>query len=103
MSSPAPEDDSIQPVFSISLTVYSNVIKKTLVKGKTTTKEVKSTKTKELLFTPDDSKSNYIKFLKAILLKHGLENYKVTEKKYFPLKYVPLKTKGYIYCDSDYN
>ncbi|KAG6377816.1 hypothetical protein JVT61DRAFT_14591 [Boletus reticuloceps] len=97
MSSPTPEDDIIQQSFSISLTVYSN-IKKKLVKGKTSLKEEKSTKTKELLFAPDDS--NYIKFLQAILLKHGLENYEVTEKKHFPLKYIPPKTKGQQMTDS---
>jgi hypothetical protein len=91
MSSPAPEDAGIQQLFSISLTVYSNVIKKMAVKGKTTTKEEKSTKMKELLFAPDPL--NYIKFLQAILLKHGLENYEVTEKRHFPLKYGLAKTK----------
>ena len=73
MSPPASKNNSIQPVFSILLTIYSNTVKKTLVKGKMPMKEVKSIKTKELLFTLDDSESNYIKFLKAILLKHGLE------------------------------
>ena len=42
-------------------------------KGKITSKEEKSTKTKELLFASNDS--NYVEFLEAILLKHGLERY----------------------------
>ncbi|KIK20243.1 hypothetical protein PISMIDRAFT_13136 [Pisolithus microcarpus 441] len=47
---------------------------------------------KELLFVPDDS--NYLEFLHSILHKHGLTNYQVTEKKHFPLKYIPPKVKG---------
>ncbi|KAI5982861.1 hypothetical protein EDD15DRAFT_2377076 [Pisolithus albus] len=38
--------------------------------------------------------SNYLDFLQAILRKHGLQSYEVTEKKRFPLKYVPPKAKG---------
>lgn len=62
------------------------------MKGKATSKEEKSTKTKELLFAL--STSNYIEFLQAVLSKHGLNNYEVTEKKHYPLKYVPPKAKG---------
>ncbi|KIK15351.1 hypothetical protein PISMIDRAFT_82380, partial [Pisolithus microcarpus 441] len=91
MSSPPPEDDDFLQSFSISLTVYSK-IRKTSVKGKATSKEEKSTKTKELLFAL--STSNYIEFLQAVLSKHGLNNYEVTEKKHYPLKYVPPKAKG---------
>jgi len=95
MSSPTLEDDdTLVQSFSVSLTVYSK-IKKTSVKGKTTSKEEKSTKMKELLFAPTNS--NYVEFLQAILLKHGLENYEATEKKHFPLKYIPPKTKGYVF------
>ena len=85
MSSLAPKDNSIPQLFSISLTVYLDIIKKSSVKDKTTTKEQKDVKTKELLFAPDPL--DYIKFLEAILLKHSLEHYKVMEKKHFPLKY----------------
>jgi len=60
-------------------------------------KEEKSTKMKELLFAPNNS--NYIEFLQAILLKHGLEIHEVTEKKHFPLKYIPPKAKGYVFHD----
>ena len=70
--------------------VYSNV-KKMSVKGKTT-KEEKSIKMKELMFAPHDL--NYIKFLDAILLKHSLENDKITKKNHFPLKYILPKSKG---------
>ncbi|KIK12710.1 hypothetical protein PISMIDRAFT_18535 [Pisolithus microcarpus 441] len=82
MLSLAPEDDLLQS-FSILLMVYLK-IKKMSVKGKTTSKEEKSTKMKELLFSPTNS--NYIKFLQAVLCKHGLDDYQVTEKKHFPLK-----------------
>ncbi|KAI6030228.1 hypothetical protein EDC04DRAFT_2605399 [Pisolithus marmoratus] len=91
MSSPALEDDDTPQSFSIFLTVYSK-IKKMSVRGRTTLKEEKSTKMKELLFITVNS--NYLDFLQAILLKHGLENYEVTEKRHFPLKYVPPKVKG---------
>ncbi|KAI6046204.1 hypothetical protein EDC04DRAFT_2598390 [Pisolithus marmoratus] len=47
-------------------------------------KEEKSMKMKELLFAPDNS--NYLDFLCSILLKHGLTNYQVSNKKHFPLK-----------------
>ncbi|KAI5988904.1 hypothetical protein EDC04DRAFT_2612091 [Pisolithus marmoratus] len=48
------------------------------MKGKTTSKEEKLTKMKELLFVAVES--NYLEFLQAILCKHGLENYEVTEQ-----------------------
>ncbi|KAI6129823.1 hypothetical protein EV401DRAFT_2066572 [Pisolithus croceorrhizus] len=73
--SPALEDEVNLQAFSVSLAVYS-----------------KSTKTKELLFAPDNS--NYLEFLCSILRKHGLMNYQVTEKKHFPLKYILPKAKG---------
>ncbi|KAI6033484.1 hypothetical protein BKA83DRAFT_4120971 [Pisolithus microcarpus] len=89
--SPTPEDDNeILQSFSVSLTVYTKVKKTT--QGKATSKEEKSTKTKELLFAINDS--NYLEFLRSILHKHGLKNYEVTEKKHFPLKYIPPKAKG---------
>ncbi|KAI5998888.1 hypothetical protein EDC04DRAFT_2909211 [Pisolithus marmoratus] len=88
--SPALEDKVNLQAFSVSLAVYSKV-KKT-AQGKMTSKEEKSTKTKELLFTPDDS--NYLEFLHSILHKHSLMNYQVTEKKHFSLKYILLKVKG---------
>ncbi|KAI6039959.1 hypothetical protein EDC04DRAFT_2602833 [Pisolithus marmoratus] len=97
MSSPTPEEDDFLQSFSILLTVYLKV-KKTSMKGKTTSKEEKSIKMKELLFTP--STSNYIEFLKAVLLKHGPASYEVTEKKHFPLKYIPLTVKGQCILDA---
>ncbi|KIK19815.1 hypothetical protein PISMIDRAFT_13386 [Pisolithus microcarpus 441] len=62
------------------------------MKGKTTLKEEKSTKMKELLFSLTNL--NYVEFLQAVLCKHGLEDYVVSERKHFPLKYVPLKARG---------
>ncbi|KIK23141.1 hypothetical protein PISMIDRAFT_101124, partial [Pisolithus microcarpus 441] len=59
--------------------------------GKATSKEEKSTKMKELLFSPTNL--NYVKFLQAVLCKHGLDDYQVTEKKHFPLKYIPPKAQ----------
>ncbi|KAI6027146.1 hypothetical protein EDC04DRAFT_2605909 [Pisolithus marmoratus] len=91
MSSPPLDDDILIQSFSVSLTVYSKV-KKVLLKGKTTSKEEKSTKMKELLFALD--KLNYTKFLQAVLHKHGLDDYMVTKKKHFPLKYIPPKARG---------
>ncbi|KAI6030148.1 hypothetical protein EDC04DRAFT_2605435 [Pisolithus marmoratus] len=91
MSSPAPEDDNTPQSFSIFLTIYSK-IKNMSAKGRMTLKEEKSTKMKELLFIAVNS--NYLNFLQAILLKHSLENYEVTEKRHFPLKYVSPKVKG---------
>ncbi|KAI6018359.1 hypothetical protein EDC04DRAFT_2607763 [Pisolithus marmoratus] len=83
MTSPTPEDDELLQSFSISLTIYLK-IKKTSVRGKMTSKEEKSMKTKELLFAPNPA--NYVKFLQVVLLKHGLQAYEVTTKKHFPLK-----------------
>ncbi|KAI5994860.1 hypothetical protein EDC04DRAFT_3094936 [Pisolithus marmoratus] len=83
MSSPTPEEDDFLQSFSILLTICS---KEENLKGG----EVHEMK--ELLFTL--STANYIKFLKAVLLKHGLASYDVTEKKHFPLKYIPPKVKG---------
>ncbi|KAI6029022.1 hypothetical protein EDC04DRAFT_2898851 [Pisolithus marmoratus] len=91
MSSPPPDNDILIQSFLVSLTVYSKV-KKVSLKGKTTSKEEKSTKMKELLFALDES--NYTEFLQAILCKHSLDDYMVTEKKHFPLKYIPPKAKG---------
>ncbi|KIK17126.1 hypothetical protein PISMIDRAFT_112058, partial [Pisolithus microcarpus 441] len=91
MSSPLPEDDILLQSFSVSLTVYSKV-KNVSLKGKKSSKEEKSTKMKELLFTLDNS--NYTEFLQAILCKHGLDGYTVTEKRHFPIKYIPPKAKG---------
>ncbi|KAI6039582.1 hypothetical protein EDC04DRAFT_2895098 [Pisolithus marmoratus] len=76
------DGDDIFQSFFISLTVYLKVRK--AMQGKMSSKEEKSTKMKELLFTLDNS--NYLEFLHSILLKHGLKNHKVTEKKHFPLK-----------------
>ncbi|KAI6038105.1 hypothetical protein EDC04DRAFT_2604293 [Pisolithus marmoratus] len=90
MSSLAPEDVLLQS-FSVLMVVYSK-IKKTSMKGKTVSKEEKSTKMKELLFSL--SNLNYVKFLQAILCKHSLIEYEVTEKKYFLLKYIPPKAQG---------
>ncbi|KIK22928.1 hypothetical protein PISMIDRAFT_11295 [Pisolithus microcarpus 441] len=81
MLSPPPEDDD-----------FLELIKRTLVKGKATSREEKLTKTKELLVALNTS--NCIEFLQAILLKHGLNSYKVSEKKHYPLKYIPPKAKG---------
>jgi len=98
MSSPSPTRDTednleAEQAFSISLTVYSKV-KKTL-RGKSSTKEEKSTKTKELLFAVKSS--NYVNFLQNMLQKHGQEDYEVTVKKHYPFRYTLLKTKGYFF------
>ncbi|KIK75804.1 hypothetical protein PAXRUDRAFT_171675, partial [Paxillus rubicundulus Ve08.2h10] len=61
--------------------------------GKSASKQEKSVKTKELLFLIKPS--NYVKFLKSMLQKHGQEVYEVTEKKHYPFRYTLLKAKGY--------
>ncbi|KAI6029200.1 hypothetical protein PISMIDRAFT_121225 [Pisolithus microcarpus 441] len=91
MLSPPLDDDILLQSFSVSLMVYSKV-KKVSLRGKTMSKEEKSMKMKELLFALDDS--NYTEFLQVILHKHSLDDYIVTKKKHFPLKYIPLKVKG---------
>ncbi|KIM50301.1 hypothetical protein SCLCIDRAFT_18538 [Scleroderma citrinum Foug A] len=90
MSSPSPpQETNDEHAFSISLTVYSKI--KKMSKGKITSKEDKSTKTKELIFAINSS--NYLDFLQNVLLKHGQKSYEVTEKKHYPFRYIPLKAK----------
>ena len=90
MSSPSPpQETNDEHAFSISLTVYSKI--KKMSKGKITSKEDKSTKTKELIFAINSS--NYLDFLQNVLLKHGQKSYEVTEKKHYPFRYIPLKEK----------
>ncbi|KAL4064220.1 hypothetical protein V8B97DRAFT_1876068 [Scleroderma yunnanense] len=90
--SPAPEDDGNLQLFSILLTVCLKG--KKIIHGKMTSKQEKSTKMKELLFTLDNT--NHLEFLHGIL-KHGLQNYEVTYRRHFPLKYIPPKLKGYLF------
>ncbi|KAG6380500.1 hypothetical protein JVT61DRAFT_8658 [Boletus reticuloceps] len=95
MSLPFPtwdiEDDSeAEQVFSISLTVYTKV-KKTL-RGKTTSKEEKLMKTKELVFAVKPS--NYVDFLQSILQKHGQDDYEVKARKHYPFRYTLPNMKG---------
>ncbi|KAH0826292.1 hypothetical protein J3R83DRAFT_5769, partial [Lanmaoa asiatica] len=88
MSSPSPTRPSEKPhSFAVVLTVYSASKRK----SKTSVKEEKSTKTKELAFPIDES--NYVNFLQSILEKHGQGHFKVSQKKSFPFKFVPPKAK----------
>ncbi|KAI6025200.1 hypothetical protein BKA83DRAFT_4491946 [Pisolithus microcarpus] len=90
MSSPSPELEK-QFSFAVALTVYSNLKKK--MKGKASaSKEVKSVKTKELLFPLRDS--NYLGFLQSLLEKHGQDQYVVSDRRWYPFKFVPPKAKG---------
>ncbi|KIK13183.1 hypothetical protein PISMIDRAFT_119385 [Pisolithus microcarpus 441] len=90
MSSPSPELEK-QFSFAVALTVYSNLKKKT--KGKASAaKEVKSVKTKELLFPLRDN--NYLGFLQSLLEKHGQDQYIVSDRRRYPFKFVPPKAKG---------
>ena len=70
MESPTPssENGEIGQAFSLSLIIYSHVKKGTNRK----TKEEKTTKTKELVFSVCESTANYLSFLQNILLKHGI-------------------------------
>jgi NAD+--asparagine ADP-ribosyltransferase len=96
MSSPSPTQDiEDKQAFSISLTIYSKV--KKLLQGKSTSKEEKSVKTKELSFVIEPSNPGYINFLKSMLQKHGQEDYEVTAKKHYPFKYSLPKVKGYFF------
>ncbi|KAI9464257.1 hypothetical protein HD554DRAFT_2316030, partial [Boletus coccyginus] len=91
-SSSTPSDSDMAHTFTISLTVYS-LIKKKTAKGKAAApKEAKAVKVKELQFLVDDT--NYLNFLQSILDKHGQDQYRLSAKKQFAFKYIPLKTKG---------
>ncbi|KAI6042086.1 hypothetical protein EDC04DRAFT_2892411 [Pisolithus marmoratus] len=69
-----------QHAFTVTLTVYSSLKSKT--KGKASVpKEVKSVK------------------MKGVLNKHGQDHHMVLEKKCYPFRYIPRKTKGQ--CVSD--
>ncbi|KAI6016777.1 hypothetical protein PISMIDRAFT_18143 [Pisolithus microcarpus 441] len=96
MSSPSPELEK-QFSFAVALTVYSNLKKKT--KGKASAaKEVKSVKTKELLFPLRDN--NYLGFLQSLLEKHGQDQYIVSDRRWYPFKFVPPKAKGQCATDA---
>ncbi|KIK78011.1 hypothetical protein PAXRUDRAFT_165135 [Paxillus rubicundulus Ve08.2h10] len=74
-------------VFTIALTVYSTIQKTT--KNKTTAKEEKAMKTKELAFAVDGLDStNYLNFLHAALCKHNQDIFKITQAKCYPFKYI---------------
>ena len=89
--SPTPSDSDTVYTFTVSLTVYS-LIKKKTPKGKAaTSKEEKSVKVKELQFSIDNT--NYLDFLQSILNKHGQDQYMLLVKKQFSFKYIPLKVK----------
>lgn len=55
-------------------------------------KEEKSTQTKELVFCIN--KSNYVKFLQSILDKPGQGHFKISKKKHFLLSLCHQKPKG---------
>ncbi|KAI6043800.1 hypothetical protein EDC04DRAFT_2599889 [Pisolithus marmoratus] len=80
---------SKDPRIVLSLTNGLFEDQKNVCKREDNIKEEKSTKMKELIFSLSDS--NYVKFLQAILCKHGLKVYEVTEKKHFLLKFIPPK------------
>ncbi|KAF8549056.1 hypothetical protein OG21DRAFT_1515596 [Imleria badia] len=94
-SSPTCNSEKVY-AFTVSLTVYSLLKKKTAKGRASTSKEEKSVKSKELQVSIDDS--NYLDFLQSMLDKHGQDQYNVSEKKRFPFKYVSpnLKTKRLI-------
>ncbi|KIK95411.1 hypothetical protein PAXRUDRAFT_11457 [Paxillus rubicundulus Ve08.2h10] len=93
MLSPSPTQDAkdnSEQAFSILLTIYLKV--KTTSRGKSASKQEKSVSTKELLFLIKPS--NYVNFLKSMLLKLGQEVYEVMAKKHYPFRYTLPKTKG---------
>ncbi|KAG9309093.1 hypothetical protein JVU11DRAFT_10976 [Chiua virens] len=90
---PSPTQDlEDEQAFSISLTVYLKV--KKVLWGKSTSKEEKSVKTKELSFAIKPSNAGCVNFLMSMLQKHGQDDYMVTEKKHYPFQYTLLKVKG---------
>ncbi|KIK72454.1 hypothetical protein PAXRUDRAFT_180643 [Paxillus rubicundulus Ve08.2h10] len=85
--SPSSESTPNDVVFTIALTVYSTIWKTT--KNKTTAKEEKAVKMKELAFAVDGLDStNYLNFLHAGLCKHNQDVFKITQAKCYPFKYI---------------
>ncbi|KAG2144416.1 uncharacterized protein EDB93DRAFT_1251655 [Suillus bovinus] len=87
MSSPSdssPETPGFTATFIIYLDTYTKTT--TANNGKAKTKEVKSTKVKELVFQV--SEPNYIEFLTTILMKHNKSHYRITERKKYTFKYL---------------
>ena len=91
--SPTPSDSDTVYTFTVSLTVYSLIKKKTPRGKAAASKEEKSVKVnlKELQFSIDNT--NYLDFLQSILNKHGQDQYMLLAKKEFLFKYIPPKTK----------
>ncbi|KAG1837964.1 hypothetical protein DFJ58DRAFT_846247 [Suillus subalutaceus] len=82
-----PSDSSPEtPGFMATFIIYLDTYTKTTTEnnGKAKTKEVKSTKVKELVFQV--SESNYIEFLTTILMKHDKSHYRITERKKYTFK-----------------
>ena len=84
--SPSSESTINDVIFTVALTVYSTIRK--TVKNKTTTKEEKAVKTKELAFAVNGSGTNYLNFLQAAPRKHSQDLFKITEAKAYPFKYI---------------
>ncbi|KAH8077905.1 hypothetical protein BXZ70DRAFT_911281 [Cristinia sonorae] len=82
-ANPAPSSHP-RVTFSIAVTCY--IEKSKTVKGKTTvSKKAEKSKSKELVFELRGSR--YLDFLKAVLEKHGLSKYKVSDSAVFPFSY----------------
>ncbi|KIK35732.1 hypothetical protein CY34DRAFT_16840 [Suillus luteus UH-Slu-Lm8-n1] len=85
----SPSDSSPEtPGFTATFIIYLDTYTKTTTEnnGKAKTKEVKSTKVKELVFQV--SESNHIEFLTTILMKHDKSHYRITERKKYTFKYL---------------
>jgi hypothetical protein len=90
-----PSDSSPEtPGFTATFIIYLDTYTKTTTEnnGKAKTKEVKSTKVKELVFQV--SESNYIEFLTTILMKHNKSHYRITERKKYTFKYLLGNSRG---------
>ncbi|KAG2361169.1 hypothetical protein BDR07DRAFT_1610358 [Suillus spraguei] len=84
------------PQFRATFIVHLDTYTKTTTEtnGKAKSKEVKSTKVKELVF--QISEPNYLEFLTIILAKHDKSQYRVTERKKYGFKYLVGNSRGQV-------
>ncbi|KAG1811314.1 hypothetical protein EV424DRAFT_1542605 [Suillus variegatus] len=101
MSSPSPsiEIPQFRATFIVHLDTYTKTTTET--NGKSKSKEVKSTKVKELVF--QISEPNYLEFLTIILAKHDKSQYRVTERKKYGFKYLVGNSCGRVEAMDDDN
>jgi hypothetical protein len=79
-------------IIAAQLTYYTTIP----AQGKKKPKQKKESKTKELKHSFTATSENYVKFLQAILTKHGEEKYNITIKKRFSFKAICPPNKAYV-------